>query len=127
MSVLFSIAAAVAIVLSCTGLLAMVLLVIRQRVKEIGVRKILGASVRSISFLIAKEFMLLIFISILVATPVSWFVMNKWLADFPYRIIIAPWMFLLVALAAFILAVTTIGFNTVRAAMQNPVKNLRSE
>ncbi|MEP6746654.1 MAG: FtsX-like permease family protein [Bacteroidota bacterium] len=127
MSILFSIAAVVAIVLSCTGLLAMVLLVIRQRVKEIGVRKVLGASVGSISFLIAKEFLLLILISMLVAIPVSWFVMNKWLADFPYRINIAPWMFMLVSLAAFVLAIATIGVNTVRAALQNPVKNLRTE
>ena len=127
MSILFSIAAAIAIVLSCSGLLAMVLLVIRQRVKEIGVRKVLGASVPDISFLIAKEFLFLILIAVLLATPVSWFAMNKWLADFPYRITITPWNFIMVGLAAFVLAIASIGINTVRAAMQNPVNNLRSE
>lgn len=111
----------------CAGLLAMAFLVIRQRVKEIGVRKVLGVSVCSVSFLIARGFLSLVLFSVLIATPVSWFVMNKWRADFPYRISIAPWMFLMVALAAFILAVATIGINTIRAAMQNPVKNLRTE
>ncbi len=127
MSVLFSTAAAVAILLSCSGLLAIVLLVIQQRMKEIGVRKVLGASVRNISLLISREFLGLVFISILIATPVSWFVMHKWLNDFPYRIPILASDFLWVALAALMIAFLTICTHTLRAAMQNPVKSLRMD
>jgi putative ABC transport system permease protein len=127
MSVMFSIAAGVSILLSCMGLLAMVLLIIQQRVKEIGVRKVLGASVQSISFLISKDFLLLVFISVLISTPVSWLIMNAWLEDFPYRIAIQLWMFALVAIAALIIAFLTIGANTIRAAKQNPIKSLRTE
>jgi ABC-type antimicrobial peptide transport system permease subunit len=127
MSVLFSIAAAVAIVLSCSGLLAMVLLIVQQRVKEIGVRKVLGASVQNISLLISKEFLYLVVIAILIATPLAWIVMNQWLNGFPYRIHIQLWMFVVVAFTALIIAMTTIAVNTIRAAMQNPVTSLRSE
>ena len=121
MSILFSIAAMVAIILSCTGLLAMVLLIVQQRVKEIGVRKVLGASVQNISILISKEFLLLVFIAILIATPIAWLAMSKWLESFPYRITMQWWMFGLVALTAIIVALITISFNTIRAAMQKPV------
>jgi ABC-type antimicrobial peptide transport system permease subunit len=127
MSVLFSIAALVAIVLSCSGLLAMVLLIVQQRVKEIGIRKVLGASVKSISILVSKEFLYLVLIAILIATPIAWFVMNQWLEGFPYRIHIQLWMFILVALTAFIMSLLTISVNTIRAAMQNPVNSLRAE
>jgi len=127
MSILFSVAAGIAIVLSCMGLLAMVLLIIQQRVKEIGVRKVLGASVQNISVLISKDFLLLVLIAVLIATPLAWFVMNKWLQSFPYRIEIKLWMFAVVALGALAIALLTISVNTVKAAMQNPVKSLRTE
>ncbi len=127
MSVLFSIAAGVAVLLSCMGLLAMVLLIIQQRVKEIGIRKVLGAGVQNISFLISKDFLKLVGLAVLISVPVSWFAMNSWLQDFPYRIQIRWWMFALVAFMALLLALLTIGINTVKAAMQNPVKNLRTE
>jgi putative ABC transport system permease protein len=127
MSIIFSVSAGVSILLSCMGLLAMVLLIIQQRVKEIGVRKVLGASVRNISLLISKDFLFLVLISVIIATPVSWLTMNAWLQDYPYRIQIEWWMFALVALAALLIALLTIGANTVKAAMQNPVKSLRSE
>jgi putative ABC transport system permease protein len=127
MSVLFSIAAAVAIVLSCSGLLAMVLLIVQQRVKEIGVRKVLGASVQSISLLISKEFMYLVLIAVFIATPIAWLVMNQWLNGFPYRIYIQWWMFVLIAFTALLIAILTIAVNTIRAARQNPVNSLRSE
>ena len=127
MSVLFSVASIVAIILSCSGLLAMVMLIVSQRVKEIGVRKVLGASVQNISVLISKEFVYLVIIALLIATPISWIVMNSWLASFAYRIQVELWMFALVALTAICIAMLTIGFNTVRAAKQNPVKSLRSE
>lgn len=127
MSIVFGVSAAVAILLSCMGLLAMVLLIIQQRVKEIGVRKVLGASIQSISILISKDFLLLVLISVIIATPVSWMIMNAWLQDFPYRIQIEWWMFALVALVALVIALLTISANTIRAAMQNPVKSLRSD
>ena len=127
MSVLFSIAAGVAILLSCSGLLAMVLLVIQQRIKEIGVRKVLGASAKNISLLISRDFLRLVGLAILIATPISWFAMYKWLEDFPYRIQMQVWMFALVGFAALFIALLTISTNTIRAAMQNPVISLRSE
>ncbi|HXB07596.1 MAG TPA: FtsX-like permease family protein, partial [Puia sp.] len=127
MSVTFSIAAAIAIVLSCSGLLAMVLLIIQQRVKEIGVRKVLGASVRSISLLVSREFVVLVGLAVVIATPIAWLMMNKWLEHYPYRVGITGWNFMLVGVAAMGIAVVTIGVNTIRAARQNPVKALRSE
>jgi putative ABC transport system permease protein len=127
MSMFFSIAAAIAIVLSCTGLLAMVLLIVNQRVKEIGIRKVLGASVQNISFLISKEFLILVGLAVVISTPVSWLVMSKWLQAFPYRIDLQWWMFVLVGVAALGLALVTVGFHVVRAALANPVKNLRAE
>jgi putative ABC transport system permease protein len=127
MSVLFSIAAAVAILLSCSGLLAIVLLVIQQRLKEIGVRKVLGATVQNISLLIAKDFLWLVILAVVIATPIAWFAMNKWLNDFPYRIEIRISVFVFVAIAALLIALITIGIHTVRAARQNPVKSLRTD
>jgi ABC-type antimicrobial peptide transport system permease subunit len=127
MSIVFSTAAVIAVVLSCLGLLAMVLLMIQQRVKEIGVRKVLGANVSRISFLISRDFLSLVFIAVLIATPISWFAMNQWLREFAYSIEIRWWMFLLVAVVAVLIAALSIGYNTVKAAMQNPVKSLRAE
>jgi putative ABC transport system permease protein len=127
MSIIFGVSAGVSILLSCMGLLAMVLLIIQQRVKEIGVRKVLGASVRSISILISKYFLFLVLISVIIATPVSWLMMNAWLQDFPYRIQVEWWMFALVALAALVITLLTISVNTIKASMQNPVNSLRSE
>jgi len=127
MSFIFSITAAIAIVLSCSGLLALVLLMIQQRVKEIGVRKVLGASVRSISWLVSREFMVLVGLAVVIATPIEWLLMSKFLEHYPYRIPITVWMFLGVGATAIGIALATIAFNTVRAARQNPVMALRTE
>ena len=127
LSLAFSLAAIIAIVLSCSGLLAMVLLIIEQRIKEIGVRKVLGASVRSISLLVSKEFLFLVLLAVTIATPVAWLAMNKFLQLFAYRINITIGVFVLVALTALGLAMLTIVFHTIRAARQNPVKALRTE
>ncbi len=127
MSVLFSIAAVVAVFLSCSGLLAMVLLVIQQRVKEIGVRKVLGASVNNISLLIAKNFLFLVLLAVVIATPIAWLLMGEWLKSFPYRIGLNPGVFVLVGLTALVIAALTICINTIRAAQQNPIKSLRTE
>lgn len=127
MSVLFSVAAAVSIALSCMGLLAMVLLIIQHRVKEIGVRKVLGASVQHISLLISREFLMLVLLAVLIATPISWMIMHKWLGNFPYHAKLSWWIFGGVAFIAVLIALLTICVNTVKAAMQNPVKSLRTE
>jgi ABC-type antimicrobial peptide transport system permease subunit len=127
MSLLFSIAAAIAILLSCSGLLAMVLLMIQQRVKEIGVRKVLGASVRSISVLVAREFVALVALAVVIATPIAWMMMQGWISHYPYRVDITFWNFAVVGAAAIGIALVTIAFNTIRAARQNPVASLRSE
>ncbi|WP_431210413.1 ABC transporter permease [Puia sp. P3] len=127
MSLFFGIAAAIAIVLSCMGLLAMVLLIVSQRVKEIGVRKVLGASVSQISVLISREFVGLVALAVVIATPLSWLIMSQWLQEFPYRVALEWWMFAGVGATALGLALLTVGFHVVRAAMANPVKNLRTE
>lgn len=126
-SFMFSIAAVIAIVLSCSGLLAMVLLMIQQRVKEIGVRKVLGASVGSISVLVSREFIVLVGLAVVIATPIAWMAMHSWISGYPYRISITIWNFLLVGAAAIGIALVTIAWNTIRAARQNPVKALRTE
>jgi ABC-type antimicrobial peptide transport system permease subunit len=127
MSMVFGVAAGIAIALSCLGLLAMVLLMIQQRVKEIGIRKVLGAHVGHLAFLISKDFLMLVLIAVMIATPIAWLAMHEWLKDFAYRIEIHSWMFLVVAAAALLIASISIGYNTVRAAMQNPIKSLRTE
>jgi putative ABC transport system permease protein len=96
-------------------------------VKEIGVRKVLGASVASISVLVSREFIALVTLAVVIATPIAWWAMHSWIQGYPYRISITIGDFLLVGVAAVGIALVTIAFNTVRAARQNPVKALRSE
>ena len=127
MSQLLSVAALLAIVLSCTGLLAMVMQVTRQRIKEIGIRKVLGAGVWQISWLVSVSFLQLVLIAIVIALPVSWWLMHSWLQKFPFRMNLTIWHFLLVAFAAIAIATITIAYNTLRAAMQNPVKSIRTD
>ena len=98
-----------------------------MRVKEIGIRKVLGASVRSIMSLISKDFIKLVFIAVVIASPIAWHFMNKWLQDFAYRISISWWVFVLAGLAAVLIALITICFQAIKAAIANPVKSLRTE
>jgi putative ABC transport system permease protein len=119
--------AVIAIVLSCMGLLAMVLLIVTQRVKEIGIRKVLGASVLNIILLISKDFLWLVAIAFLIAAPLAWWGMQKWLEQFAYRIYVEWWVFVLAACLAFAIAFLTISTQAMRAALSNPVKNLRTE
>ncbi|MEO6302733.1 MAG: ABC transporter permease [Bacteroidia bacterium] len=127
LSMLLGISATIAVILSCLGLFALALLVIQQRIKEIGVRKILGASIMSINNLLAKDFLKLVIVAIVIATPLAWWLMNKWLQDFPYRTTITWVIFIVVGLAAVFISVATISFHTVKAAIANPVKSLRTE
>jgi ABC-type antimicrobial peptide transport system permease subunit len=127
LSTMFSIASMVAIVLSCMGLFGMAFIIIRQRVKEIGIRKVLGASVSGITALITKEFIKPVCIALLIATPVAWWAMNKWLQDFSYRVSIQWWIFIAAGAIAIAIAVLTVSFHAIKAAIANPVKSLRTE
>jgi len=127
LSVLLGISSIIAILLSCLGLFALALLMIQQRIKEIGVRKILGASVLSINNLLTKDFIKLVVIAIVIATPLAWILMTKWLQDFPYRIQINWKTSALVSLAAIIISIITVSFHTVKASLQKPVNNLRND
>ena len=124
---MFSIASMVAIILSCMGLFGMAFIIIRQRVKEIGVRKVLGSSVSGIAALLSKDFIKLVLISCMVAFPVAWWAMNNWLQNYQYRIEISWWMFVAAGGAAIVIALATVSFQAVKAATANPVKSLRTE
>jgi putative ABC transport system permease protein len=115
------------ICIACLGLFGLITFTVGQRVKEIGVRKVLGASVGNVVALLTGSLLKVVLISILVATPVAWMVMNKWLEGFAYRIHIAWWMFVVAGILAIGIAFLTIGFQAVRAAIANPVKSLRMD
>lgn len=116
-----------AIFLSCLGLLGLSAFAAEQRTKEIGVRKVLGARVWGLTALLSKEFLLLVLISFLVATPVSWWAMNNWLNKFDYHTSLSFWVFILAGLSVLFISIITVGVQGVRAASANPVKALRSE
>lgn len=117
----------IAIILSSMGLLAMVILIVAQRVKEIGIRKVLGASVTNIVTLVSKEFLWLVLAAFVIAAPIAWWAMNNWLESFAYRTNIHWWIFVFAGLLALFLALATISFQTIKAAIANPVKSLRTE
>ncbi|MBV6440610.1 MAG: hypothetical protein EPGJADBJ_02282 [Saprospiraceae bacterium] len=119
--------AGLAILISCLGLFGLATFTAQQRTKEIGIRKVLGASVAGITGLLTKDFLKLVIIAILIASPLAYFFMDKWLTNFAYHIDIQWWMFVAAALIALIIAFLTVGFESVRAALANPVKSLRSE
>jgi len=98
-----------------------------QRIKEIGIRKVLGASIPDLIGLLSKEFLKLVFVALLVASPIAWWVMNKWLQDFAYRTSMSWWVFALTGVAALLIALVTVSFQALKAAVANPVKNLRTE
>ncbi|MBV6442828.1 MAG: hypothetical protein EPGJADBJ_04554 [Saprospiraceae bacterium] len=119
--------AGVAIFLSCFGLFGLISFNVRQRAKEIGIRKVLGASVAGITGLLARDFLKLVLIAIVIASPLAYWAMDKWLADFAYRITIQWWMFAAAGAVAVAVAFLTVSFQSVKAALMNPVKSLRSE
>lgn len=123
----FGLFAALAILISCLGLLSLTAYNVQHRRKEIGIRKVLGASVAGITTLLAKDFLKLVLIAILIASPIAYHFMNKWLADFAYRIDIQWWLFVLAGGVAVVVSVLTVGFLSVKAALTNPVKSLRNE
>ncbi|MGG7665308.1 ABC transporter permease [Dyadobacter sp. BHUBP1] len=119
--------AGLTIFISCLGLFGLAAYMAENRVKEIGVRKVLGASVMSIAALLSGEFMALVVISIVIAVPVAWYVMDLWLNDFEYRIGIQWWTFAVSGILAIIVSLATVSYQAIRAALLNPVKSLRSE
>jgi putative ABC transport system permease protein len=116
-----------AIFIACMGLFGLATYAAEQRVKEIGVRKVLGASVSNITTLLSKDFIKLVIISIIVASPVAYFLMNKWLQEFAYRINIYWWIFLAAGIMALLIALFTVSFQAIKAAIANPIKSLRTE
>jgi putative ABC transport system permease protein len=123
----FGLFAFLAILIACFGLLGLSAYNVLQRTKEIGIRKVLGASAQNLVLLLSKEFLYLVLISLLIAIPLTWWVMNNWLNDFAYRISIHWWVFAIAGLLAIFIAFTTVGFQALRAALTNPVKSLRTE
>ena len=124
---LFTIFSCIAIFIACLGLFGLSAFTITQRVKEIGVRKILGASVPQIVAELSKDFLKLVLIAALIAFPIAWFSMNRWLLDFAFRVDVSWWIFVVAGVTAFIIAFATISFQSIKAALANPVKSLRSE
>lgn len=124
---LFTIFSCIAIFIACLGLFGLSAFTITQRVKEIGVRKVLGASVPQIVTELSKDFLKLVIVAAVIAFPIAWYIMNKWLLDFASRIDIEWWVFVLAGIIALIIAFATISFQSIKAANANPVKSLRSE
>lgn len=124
LSVVFSV---LVILISCLGLFGLVMVAVSQRIKEIGVRKVLGASVTGITSLLSKDFLKLVSIAIVIASPVAWWLMTLWLEDFAYRVNIGWWVFLAAGLVALLIALVTVSFQAIKAAIASPVKSLRTE
>ncbi|MGZ3822625.1 MAG: ABC transporter permease, partial [Mucilaginibacter sp.] len=124
---LFSAFAAIAILISCLGLFGLATYTAQVKVKEIGIRKVLGASVMNITAMLSKDFLVLVFVSIIIASPIAWYLMSKWLQDYAYRIHIQWWVFALAGLVAVLIAFITISYQAIKAALANPVRSLRSE
>jgi putative ABC transport system permease protein len=123
---MFSTAAIWAIFIACLGLFGLTTFTVESRVKEIGVRKVLGASVQSIVSLLSKDFLLLVLIALLIASPLAWYFMHQWLQDFAYRINIGWWVFALAGCIAVVIALSTVFYQAVKAALTNPVKSLKA-
>ncbi|MBS1921294.1 MAG: ABC transporter permease [Bacteroidetes bacterium] len=124
---IFTTFACIAIFIACLGLFGLSAFAISQRVKEIGVRKVLGASISTIVGLLSKDFIKLVIIAALVAFPVAWYAMHQWLQGFAYRITISWWIFIAAGMIALLIALATVSFQAIKAAMTNPVKSLRTE
>ncbi|MGH2564840.1 MAG: ABC transporter permease, partial [Ginsengibacter sp.] len=115
------------IVIACLGLFGLATFAAQQRIKEIGIRKVLGASTAAISTMLSGDFLKLVMIALIIAIPAGWYFMNKWLQDFAYRINISWWMFVAAGLLAVAIAMITVSFQAIKAAIANPVKSLRTE
>jgi len=124
---LFTSFAVLAIILSCLGLFGLSAYTASQRFREIGIRKVLGATVSNITYMLSADFLKLVMIAVLIAAPIVWLVMHKWLQGFAYRINIGWWIFPLAGVIALVIALITVSYQAVKAGLMNPVKSLRSE
>ncbi|MBS1611034.1 MAG: ABC transporter permease [Bacteroidetes bacterium] len=124
---LVNVAMSITIFISCMGLFGLGLFTAQRRTREIGIRKVLGASVTNIAAMLSKDFVLLVLAAILIASPIAWYFMNQWLQDFAYRTNISWWVFLLAGIASVLIALVTVSFQAIKAALANPVKSLRTE
>jgi len=127
LSMMYKVYAMLAIFISCLGLYGLISFMVVQKTKEVGIRKVLGASVQSILYLFSKEFTILITIAFVLAAPAAWYLMNSWLKNFVYRIDIGAWVFVIAILVSIAVAWLTVGYKAFRAAVANPVKSLRTE
>jgi ABC-type antimicrobial peptide transport system permease subunit len=119
--------AALAIIISCLGLFGLAAYTAERRTKEIGIRKVLGASVEGLAALLSKDFIKLVSTSCIIAFPVAWWIMQNWLQDYAYRIQISWWIFIAAGVLAIVIALITVSFQAIKAAIANPVKSLRTE
>jgi putative ABC transport system permease protein len=124
---IFTTFAILAIIIACLGLFALSAFMAEQRSREIGIRKVLGATVSSITTLLSLDFIKLVVLAIVIASPIAWWAMNKWLEGFAYRIVVEWWIFVLAGLTAIIIALLTVSFQSIKAAMMKPVKSLKAE
>ena len=124
---MFSLFSFLAILIACFGLVGLSAYNILQRTKEVGIRKVLGASVQHVVFILSKDFLILVIVSFVIAAPVAWLIMHNWLQSYAYRITISWWIFGIAGLMAFVIALSTLSFQAIKAAMANPVKSLKTE
>jgi putative ABC transport system permease protein len=127
LSMMYKVYALLAIFISCLGLYGLISFMVVQKTKEVGIRKVLGASVQSILYLFSKEFTILITIAFVLAAPAAWYIMNTWLKNFVYKIDIGVGVFIIAIVASILIAWITVGYKAFSAARANPVKSLRSE
>jgi putative ABC transport system permease protein len=124
---IFYVFAGLSLLIACLGLFGLSIFIVERKVKEIGIRKVLGASVTGIVGLLSKDFMKLVLIAAVIASPLAWYFMHGWLQDFAYRVNIGWWIFGIAGMIALLIALVTISFRAIRAAIANPVKSLRTE
>jgi putative ABC transport system permease protein len=124
---IFIIFTILSILIACLGLFGLAAFNAEKRTKEIGIRKVMGASVSQITYRLSSDFLKLVLVAILISLPIGWFAMNKWLEDFSYRIEIGWWVFALATLLAVAIAILTVSYQSIKAAIANPVKSLRTE
>jgi putative ABC transport system permease protein len=124
---LLAVFAGLAIFIACLGLFGLVTYAAEQRTKEIGIRKVLGATVSNVITLLSKDFLKLVMLSFLIALPLSWYSMNRWLDEFAYKITISWWLYAIAGVAALLIALITISIQAMKAAIANPIKSLRTE
>lgn len=125
--VLFRVFAGISIFIGCLGLLGLVSFMASQKLKEIGVRKVFGASVSGIVMIFSKEFVRLVVVAFIIAAPLSWYLMNQWLQNFKYHVDIAWWVFALGLFITIVIALATVAYRSLTAGMANPIESLRSE